>query len=139
MPFARLRLTHYTANTIARQQQTCMSFDTNLLDQLLAHRYTSLEQERQAVLAQVHQWLEDFGSSYGIHQAYLFGSMIRPGEFKETSDVDIAVEEMNPEAFFSAISFLSTATGREVDLIELRRCHFAHRIRQQGDLWTKDI
>ena len=116
-----------------------MSFDTSLLDRLLAQRCTSLEHQRQAVLAQVLQWLEDFGSSYGIHQAYLFGSMIRPGEFKETSDVDIAVEEMNPEEFFSAISFLSTATGREVDLIQLKKCHFADRIRQKGDLWTKDI
>lgn len=116
-----------------------MAFDTYILDNWIAERDTKLEQERQATFAKVIQWLEELGGSHGIHRAYLFGSLIRPGKFKQTSDIDIAVEEMNPEDFFNAMSLLSTATGREVDLIELKKCHFADRIRQRGVLWTKGI
>lgn len=116
-----------------------MAFDTYLLDDWIAEHRTKLEQERQATFAKVIQWLEVFGDNYGIHQAYLFGSLIRPGKFTETSDLDIAIDEVNPEHFFSVIGLLSTELGREVDLIELKKCHFAHRIRQQGVLWKKGI
>jgi predicted nucleotidyltransferase len=64
-----------------------------------------------------------------------FTRLICPGKFTETSDVDIAIDEVNPEYFFSVIGLLSTELGREVDLIELRKYHFACRIRQQGVLW----
>lgn len=114
-----------------------MAFDTYLLDDWVAEHRIKLEQERQTTFAKVVQWLEEFGDGYGIHQAYLFGSLIRPGKFTETSDVDLAVDGMNPEGFFSFISLLSAVLGREVDLIELRKCHFAHRIQQQGVLWRK--
>lgn len=116
-----------------------MAFDTYILDDWIAERRTKLEQERQATFAKVLQWLEEFGHTYGIHQAYLFGSVIRPGKFTEASDIDIAIDEVNPEDFFNLISLLSTELGREVDLIELKKCHFAHRIRQQEVLWKKGI
>ncbi len=34
------------------------------------------------------------------------------------------------------ISILSYYLGREVDIILLKNCHFAHRIREEGILWT---
>jgi hypothetical protein len=52
--------------------------------------------------------------------------------------VDIAVENINPELHFDAISILSYYLGREVDIILLKNCHFAHRIREEGILWTTD-
>jgi predicted nucleotidyltransferase len=114
-----------------------VTFNTYLLDEILAHRQDRLEYERQMVLERVIQWLEAFGIQYGIHRAYLFGSLTRPGHFKETSDVDIAVEQMNREDFFTVVGLVAEAVGRETDLVELDKCHFADRIRQAGILWTK--
>lgn len=114
-----------------------MSFKTYLLDEIIRSKRDRLERERQTLLAQVKRWLDDYGGQYGIRSAYIFGSLTRPDRFTETSDVDIAVEQIDPEVFFTVISLLVTALGREVDLIKLDQCHFAHRIREAGILWTK--
>lgn len=110
---------------------------TYLLDRVLAERRETLEQERSRVLAQVLRWLSEQGSQYGIDRAYVFGSVSRPGLFTATSDVDIAVEGMEPEHFFAALGALVTELGREVDLVVLNKCPFADRIRQEGVLWTR--
>lgn len=114
-----------------------VAFDTSVLDRALAQRRAARERERQAVLDHLLQLLDELGPRYGISEAYVFGSVTRPGRFDERSDVDIAVEEMAPEDFFDAISAFSTALGREVDLVELRKCRFADRIRSQGIRWKK--
>jgi predicted nucleotidyltransferase len=112
-------------------------FQTHLLDEALIRRKEALEQERQTTLQQVKQWLAVNGKRYGIEQAYIFGSLIRPNRFTQQSDVDLAVEFIEPEQMFMAMTALVEATGREVDFIELSKCPFAHRIRQEGILWTK--
>lgn len=114
-----------------------MAFDTHLLDEALARRRIVLERERQAALASVLRLLEELGPRYGIRRAYIFGSITRPGHFTEASDVDIAVEPMGPEHFFAAMSAFALALGREVDLVELDKCHFAYRIRERGIEWTE--
>ena len=123
-----------------------MPFNTHLLEQALtqclacgetAHRRDIQEQQRQQILAQVVHWLETVGSQHGIEQAYIFGSLTRPGDFTEASDVDIAISGKLPENFCTLMSFLSTSLGREVDLIQLEQCHFCDRIREKGILWTK--
>ena len=110
---------------------------TYLLDEALIRRKRALEEQRQVTLKLVKQWLEVNGQHYGIEQAYLFGSLIRPNRFKKTSDVDLAVESIKPEHMFMAVTALAEALGREVDLMELSKCPFAQRIRQEGLLWTK--
>jgi hypothetical protein len=112
-------------------------FKTYFLDEAIIRRKQTLEQERQKTFEQVKQWLAANGQKYGIEQAYLFGSLIRPHHFKQQSDVDLAVESIKPENFFMAMTALGEAVGRDVDLVELVKCPFAHRIRQQGVLWTK--
>ncbi len=113
-------------------------FDTYLLDEALAERQARNEQERQQVLQQVLAWLQRSGQQYGIDRAYIFGSVIRPGHFHETSDVDVGVDEINPVKQIDAIADLSMALLRDVDIVDLRKCHFAHRIREQGQLWMRD-
>ena len=112
-------------------------FKTHLLDEALIRRKEALEQERQTTLQQVKQWLAVNGKRYGIEQAYIFGSLIRPNRFTKQSDVDLAVESIEPEHLFLAMTALAETIGREVDLIELSKCPFAHRIRQEGVLWTR--
>jgi predicted nucleotidyltransferase len=87
----------------------------------------------------VLQWLEHHAIEDGIGQAYLFGSLLRPYHFGEHSDVDLAIETLEAENFFRAMAALSEDLGREVDLVELRKCPFAERIRQTGQLWTSPI
>ncbi|HIQ05634.1 MAG TPA: nucleotidyltransferase domain-containing protein [Anaerolineae bacterium] len=114
-----------------------MAFDTTILDEALARQCLAREKKRQAVLNQVLQLLDEWGPSYGLECTYIFGSLVHACRFDETSDVDIAVEQIDPERFFEAISTFSTMLGRQVDLIELDKCHFAHRTRQEGIQWTR--
>lgn len=114
-----------------------MSFNTDLLDRAIAKRRHNQEQQRQKILAQVVNWLETVGSQQGIERAYIFGSLTRPGDFTEASDVDIAISGELPAEFCTLMSLLSTTLGREVDLIHLEKCHFSERIRDRGILWTK--
>jgi predicted nucleotidyltransferase len=114
------------------KQQTTMSFNTSYLDKALKEKRLRLEQERQILLQQTLHWLDEFGLKYGIRQAYIFGSVTRPNKFHDQSDIDIAVEQINAEDFFSVIGFISEALARDVDVVPLNQCHFAHRIREQG-------
>lgn len=114
-----------------------MAFDTYLLDQALARSRAVREEERQATLASVLRLLGELGPQYNIRRAYVFGSVCRPGCFTPDSDVDIAIEPLDPESFFAAMSAFALALGREVDLVELDQCHFAHRVREEGIEWTE--
>ena len=109
---------------------------THLLTEILQQRRTQQEQERQVAVQKAQQWLDEHGTAYGIRRAFIFGSVIRPGHFHKNSDVDIAVESVALEQYCMAISLLSTWLERDVDLIELDKCHFQHRIRQTGQEWT---
>ena len=115
------------------------SFTTSKLDQILGDRSLQNERERQGLLRKVMKWLDEYGWQHGIQTAYIFGSLTRPQRFHQNSDIDIAVEQINPDDFFSVISLISEATEREVDVIELNKCHFANRIRQSGILWTRTV
>ncbi len=112
-------------------------FSSEKLDKIISDRRLKLEKERQLILKKTQEWLDNYGSEYGIKKAYIFGSVTYPNKFHQNSDVDVAVEEINAEKHFLAISFLSTYLEREVDIIKLNQCHFADRIREKGILWMK--
>jgi predicted nucleotidyltransferase len=64
---------------------------------------------------------EALRSRKDVRLALLFGSQAR-GKAREDSDVDVAIEgDVNTLAL---ISELSDATGREVDVVELRRAGY---------------
>jgi predicted nucleotidyltransferase len=116
-----------------------MPFPTPILDRALATRRQQNEQQRLATCDRVIAWLDGAGQRYGITRAYLFGSLTKPYRFTARSDVDVAVEAIDSESFFQAMSELSEQVGREVDLVELSKCPFADRIRQQGIVWRAKI
>ena len=113
-----------------------MPFDTSLRDAALARRRAELERKRKALLEETQRALEALGPRYGIRRAYIFGSLVAPGRFGLHSDVDIAVEQMDSRQLTEAIGAFSARLGCRVDFIELEKCHFAHRIREKGLLWT---
>ncbi|CAC5345695.1 MULTISPECIES: nucleotidyltransferase family protein [Planktothrix] len=111
-------------------------FETSKLDQIIRDRYEQNERERQKLLQKVVEWLDEHGLQYGIQTAYIFGSLTQPQRFHQNSDIYIAVEQINPDDFFAVIGFISETMGRDVDVIELYKCHFGDRIRQTGIPWT---
>lgn len=112
-------------------------FDTSVLDEAKARRFVENEKLRQQVLQMTLDFLDEFGVGYDLEKAVLFGSVLVSGRFHEQSDVDIAVEHVEPTVFFELMASLSMALGREVDLVDLGHCHFADQIRQKGMVWTK--
>ena len=72
-----------------------------------------------------------------VEQAIIFGSIDRPGRFDANSDIDVAVGELPARDYFTLKGRLELALCREVDLVELDRCHFAASIRRTGTTWTR--
>ncbi len=114
-----------------------MPYDTSLLDKAIAEKRGRWEQERQVVLARVLRLLDEYGAGFGLREVYVFGSVADAGRFDNYSDVDVAVERISAEGFFDLMAALSAELGRDIDLVELDKCHFAHRIRQRGIRWTR--
>lgn len=101
-----------------------------------AHQYHDREQQRQALLqalrAAAHATFSRFP---GVQRAYLFGTIVRPGALRTTSDVDVAIEgRLSAEDYFTLWRELErVAEYRPIDLVELDQSpHFADRIREHG-------
>jgi len=56
--------------------------------------------------------------NYGCSKIYIFGSVAK-GNYNDTSDIDIAVEGINPKDFFNAYADLSFNLESRVDLINI--------------------
>lgn len=92
-----------------------------------ARRLAALEAARQAVL--------DCVPGYpSVRRAYLFGSVVRPGAFRQDSDVDIAVEGIGVAEYFSLWRDLEHVTPNWViDLRDITRSSpFADHVRARG-------
>ncbi|MGE0143451.1 MAG: nucleotidyltransferase family protein [Planctomycetota bacterium] len=57
---------------------------------------------------------------YGARRVVLFGSLARGGT-TERSDVDLAVEGLDPRGYFAAIADLTGLFEAPVDLVEIER------------------
>jgi predicted nucleotidyltransferase len=67
----------------------------------------------------------------------VFGSLTVPNQFRQDSDVDIALEtETDGMSLFSLAGQLEERLGRPVDVVILNRCRFRKKIEREGELWT---
>ncbi len=114
-----------------------MTFDTFVLDRARDRRRRRQERDRRRTLHRLLRLLDVHSAELEISEAYVFGSVTETGRFREDSDIDIAVEDLDAEPFFRAMSLLSAALDRPVDLVRLRECHFADRIGERGMRWTR--
>jgi predicted nucleotidyltransferase len=112
-------------------------FKTELLDKAINEHQLALESKRKELLERTLTWLYNNADKYGIDGAYIFGSVTQKEKFTESSDIDIAVHNINPESYCVVISLLMTELERDVDIIKLDKCHFAKNIRDKGILWKK--
>jgi predicted nucleotidyltransferase len=70
-------------------------------------------------------------------EVWVFGSVIRPGAFRESSDVDLALREEPAEiSSYRLQSLLEEGLGRPVDVVLLPESRFAETILREGQRWT---
>ncbi len=96
------------------------------------------EQRRQAAIEALrtaaHSVLPRFP---GVRRAFLFGSVLRPGGLRSTSDVDVAIEgKLKAQEYFALWRELERAAPDWlIDLVELGRdLRFAALVRERGEL-----
>jgi predicted nucleotidyltransferase len=66
----------------------------------------------------------------------VFGSLTRPGEFHEDSDIDLALaSEPLPMSVFGLIGELEERLGRPVDVVLLDQCRFREKLLREGETW----
>ncbi|TSA11175.1 MAG: nucleotidyltransferase domain-containing protein [Deltaproteobacteria bacterium] len=82
-----------------------------------ARRESAENEAARAKAVQVAQSLtEMLVRNYPVRKVILYGSVIEPGRFKKTSDIDIAVEGLPKKHHFEALALLMEASPFEVDL-----------------------
>ncbi|MFQ4137616.1 nucleotidyltransferase family protein [Nodosilinea sp. PGN35] len=55
-------------------------------------------------------------------QVVVFGSLVHPERFHQTSDIDLAVAGLSPLDYFAAVARLQDLSVFKVDLVRLERC-----------------
>lgn len=74
-------------------------------------------------------------SKYVPRRIYQWGSLLRPGDFRDYSDIDIAVEGVtDAETFFRLMGDVQKMTAFPVDLVQLETIAspYAEDIRRKG-------
>jgi predicted nucleotidyltransferase len=78
---------------------------------------------------------------FGATQVILFGSLAK-GRFTAESDIDLAVEGIEPVQFFAALASANRLTNRWVDLkpLEALEPYFYQRVMETGEvLYARDV
>lgn len=117
------------------------TFDVAAARQMLLKRGAS---RRARCLDLASEAEKDFGritkmliETYHPRRIYRWGSLLHPEQFREISDIDIAVEGWDkPMTGLHALDDACRLTRFPVDLVELERIHPAHAdtIRKEGKL-----
>jgi len=82
-----------------------------------ARLYDNRESRRQSLLLEIVPKIQKLLKCYpSVNRAYLFGSILRKGDLKENSDVDIAVEGLAGEHYFKLWRELEEELKISVDL-----------------------
>lgn len=107
----------------------------HLLLQAKRQRAEHNEQERLAVRERLRAALPEFLPS-GT-EVWLYGSVTKPGRFREWSDVDLALaKEPGGIRFLLLMSLLAERTERPVDLVLLPETRLREMILTTGEQWT---
>lgn len=105
-----------------------------LLQSATAQRARRRERLRLSVRADLRAALHDLLPNVPVT---VFGSLMKPGRFREHSDVDLALAaEPDAMSVFQLSSLLGERLGRRVDVVLLPECRFRGRILREGETWT---
>ena len=87
-------------------------------------------------MQQAKEALNSLEKKYQWDEAYLFGSLILEGRFRQNSDIDIAVLGLKKYDYYKFIGEISDLLNRRVDVVLLEECAFAHFIKKKGIKWN---
>jgi hypothetical protein len=96
------------------------------------------DQEKMRItdLQQVEDTLRTLEKKYQWDEAYLFGSIVLEGRYRQKSDIDIALLGLKKYDYFKFIGEISDLLNRRVDVVLLEECHFAQFIKEKGIKWN---
>ena len=95
------------------------------------------EKMRFAVLQQVEDALRSLEKKYQWDEAYLFGSIVMEGRYRQNSDIDIALLGLKKYDYYEFIGEISDLLNKRVDVVLLEECHFANFIKEKGIKWSR--
>lgn len=97
---------------------------------------THLQQRREQGLALAHQAASILRQEFGVSRVVLFGSILSPVAFHETSDLDIVVWDLSPDDYLRAVVRLMELPDFSIDLVEAETAqeHLQSGISQGLDL-----
>ena len=78
---------------------------------------------------------EYLGEKYQVSRVFLFGSVLKDGDFSGKSDLDIGVVGLKKSDFYKALADISQLTEFNIDLKPLEDCSevFAKQVKEQGE------
>ena len=95
------------------------------------------EKMRISVFQQVEEALNSLEKKYQWDEAYLFGSIIQEGRFRQKSDIDIALLGLKKYDYYKFVGEISDLLNKRVDVVLLEECYFAHFIIEKGIKWIR--
>jgi predicted nucleotidyltransferase len=113
--------------------------DFYLWEQLSQKRETEKEKNRLRALGELKHALNNMRDEYKWEELYIFGSIIRKGNFNQYSDLDIGVQGLNKFLHYKFVADISLKLNRDVDVVRLEDCTFAKSIMERGLRWTKEM
>ena len=104
------------------------------LQEIDAEKYRRREALREDVRQRLSAALSELAPA---ERAIVFGSLVKPGRFSDSSDVDVALEsEPRGMSIYQLTSLLAERVGHPVDVVVLSECRFRDRILREGETWT---
>ncbi|MBP7796922.1 MAG: hypothetical protein KA059_09130 [Elusimicrobiales bacterium] len=95
------------------------------------------EKLRKHALKKLDTILSEMSQIIFFKDAYIFGSITKPHQFTEESDVDIAFLGLDDKDFFKAMSFISGQLERDVDIIQIENHRLSEKVVKEGIKWTR--
>lgn len=111
--------------------------DLNVIRDIYKRKSESREKLRQDLLSGVFLALKRLASEVSFEKAYIFGSVTKPYQFTEFSDIDIAFSGLDKDKLFFTASFLSRELDRDVNIIYIEDVHFKDKILKEGIEWKR--
>ena len=114
-----------------------MGYETPLLDEVIEKKRQTREERRLRLVEKILAALDGLSREAAFEEAWLFGSVTKPFEFSERSDIDIAFVGLDDRDFFRAMSYLSNAADCDVDVLQLEHHRLADKIKTGGIRWKR--
>lgn len=104
---------------------------------LLAEHRRAMARRDAALAARTRELLQAALARHAAGTAvWVYGSLLKPGRFREWSDVDLAFETLPAGANLEYLqSMLSDEVGREVDVCLLDQTRLRPVIEREGERW----